>query len=146
LSAVTDANGHAKLMIAVCIPWRDAHVRTARSDAGSWDEHVEFCEQLHVSRQSLDAQVPTVVVGDFNQRIPGSARGPIRAASALTAALDGLTVWTASETSCGGLIDHVAGSDQLVLERALAWPADDAGQRLSDHAGVACDVRIASPE
>jgi hypothetical protein len=107
-----------------------------------WDEHVELCDQLRVYRQSLDARLPTVVVGVFNPRIAAAAR----AATALAAALDGLTVWTTAETSCGQLIDHVAGDDRFVLERVLAWPGTHAGRRLTDHAGVACDVRIASPE
>jgi hypothetical protein len=146
VSAITDARCQPVRVIAVCIPWRDAHVRTGRADAGLWDEHVEFCDQLRGYRQSVDARVPTVVVGDFNQRMAGSARGSARAATALAAALEGLTVWTAGETSCGQLIDHVAGNDRFVLDRVVGWPGTDAGRRLSDHAGVACDVRIARPE
>jgi hypothetical protein len=92
LSAVTHTNAQPVRVIAVCIPWRDAHVRTGRADAGLWDEHIEFCDQLREYLQSLDARAPTVVIGDFNQRVPGAARRSAPAATALAAAFDGLTM------------------------------------------------------
>jgi endonuclease/exonuclease/phosphatase family metal-dependent hydrolase len=70
LVAVTDTDEGPIRVIAVCIPWRDAHVRSGRRDARGWEEHVECCGQLLAFRQALDAGVPTLIAGDYNQRIP----------------------------------------------------------------------------
>ena len=51
--AVTDTPDGPVRVVAVCIPWRDAHVRTGRADSRPWGEHVEFCGQLRELRRTL---------------------------------------------------------------------------------------------
>jgi endonuclease/exonuclease/phosphatase family metal-dependent hydrolase len=139
--ATTDLKDGPVRVIAVCIPWREAHVLSGRRDAARWEEHLEFCNQLSRLRQVLDARVPTVIAGDFNQRIP-RARQPTFVMMALEEALDGMKVWTAGETRHGQLIDHIAGDARFTLDHREAWPATVADRRLSDHSGVACDVHM----
>ena len=126
---------------AVCIPWARAHVTSGRRDAGQWDEHIDCCSQL--------AQLPqgprSILIGDFNQRIPRS-RQPLRAADALTSMLQGWTVWTAGDTGHGRMIDHIATSSDLAGGDIACWPGTDDTGRLSDHAGVACTVREADAQ
>jgi len=141
-AAVTDTDGGPVRVIAVCIPWRDAHVRTGRGGAKLWQEHLKFCTQLSAIRQSLDSGVPTILAGDFNQRIPRTTQPPSVAAG-LEAAIDGLRVWTKGDTEHGRLIDHIAGDERLEKDRVRVWSGIDAGGPLSDHNGVACDVRVA---
>jgi endonuclease/exonuclease/phosphatase family metal-dependent hydrolase len=136
---VTDTPDGPVRVIAVCIPWRDAHVRTGRADARPWGEHLEFCHQLRELRSTLDPRERLAVVGDFNQRIP-KARQPAPVAEALAGALDGLDVWSAGDTSVGPLIDHIAGDRRLAIDGIQVWPAADADGRLSDHRGVACAI------
>lgn len=142
LAGHTDTDQGPIRMIAVCIPWRDAHVSTGRKTAKAWNEHVECCGQLLAFRQALDPDLPTLIAGDYNQRIPRKHQ-TIRAAEALDAALVGMTLWTRGETNCGQLIDHIAGSGDLLGDKIDVWPAGDADGPLSDHTGVACDVHIA---
>lgn len=62
----------------VCIPWASAHVSTGRRDATNWSQHLECCDQIEKLAAQFDPQIPTIVAGDFNQRIP-RRRQPIRA-------------------------------------------------------------------
>ena len=141
LAATTATDDGPVRVIAVCIPWQDAHVSTGRKDRKGWEEHVECCGQLLAFRQAFDAGVPTLVAGDYNQRIPRK-RQPIRAEEALDAALVDMTVWTGGDTHCGQLIDHIAGSPDLAFDSIEVWPAGDADGPLSDHSGVAGNVHI----
>lgn len=136
VGGVVHLEGLPVTVLAVCIPWRDAHVRTGRRDAAAWGEHLEFCTALRPSVSAAAAAGLTVVVGDFNQRIPRT-RQPPDVASALVDALGPLQVPTAGEHTVGRLIDHVAVTHAMTVVDVTAWSNVIDGQRLSDHAGVA---------
>jgi hypothetical protein len=55
-------------IVGVCIPWKDAHVRTGRKDKQSWEDHIDYLNGLQNILPKFDNQ--TLVMGDFNQRIP----------------------------------------------------------------------------
>jgi exonuclease III len=58
--------------VGVCIPWRDAHVKTGRRDRTAWEDHLSYCRGLErVLARYASHPPPIVLVGDFNQRIPG---------------------------------------------------------------------------
>ena len=124
-------------IIGVCIPWRDAHVNTGRSDASAWSEHLQYLDQLEDLLVRLEGAVPTVIAGDFNQRIP-RVNQPIRVADRLTAVLDGWTTHTAGPMANGPHIDHIATNANLICRSASDWPGADPEGRLSDHSGVCC--------
>ena len=124
-------------ILGVCIPWRDAHVNTGRGDASPWSEHMDYLDRLEVLLAGLDHDLPTVIAGDFNQRIP-RVRQPVRVADRLSEVLAGWTTHTAGDFPNGPHIDHIATDRRLVLESARDWPASDRLGRLSDHAGVIC--------
>jgi endonuclease/exonuclease/phosphatase family metal-dependent hydrolase len=143
--AVTTAetpNGPVRV-VGVCIPWRDAHVNTGRADAESWSEHMDYLDRLEVILAQLDDRVPTVIAGDFNQRIP-RGRQPIRVADRLHEVLAGWKIHSAGALPNGPHIDHIATNQGLVLESTHDWPASDHLGRLSDHAGVSCRFCFAS--
>lgn len=129
-------------IIGVCIPWRDAHVTTGRSDASAWSEHLHYLDQLDDLLATLDPSVPTVIAGDFNQRIP-RVRQPVRVAERLAEVLAGWTVHTAGDLPDGPHIDHIATDDRFVCRSASDWSGTDAMGRLSDHAGVSCRLDFA---
>ena len=137
----TSLDGVSIDVLAVCIPWRDAHVRSGRQDRNVWDEHLEFCETLGHEITDRLADGPVVVAGDFNQRVPRH-RQPVRVAEALTRALEPLGVTTKGEQTVGSLIDHVACSSALRAVDVVAWPNTIDEVRISDHSGVAADLHF----
>lgn len=124
-------------VIGVCIPWRDAHVSTGRSDAGAWSEHLEYLDQFQELLNGLDNAVPTVIAGDFNQRIP-RVQQPIRVAERLAQVLTDWKIHTTGAFEHGPHIDHIASNDHLGCQDATDWSGIDGLGRLSDHSGVSC--------
>lgn len=124
-------------IVGVCIPWRDAHVKTGRGDAQPWSEHLDHLDQLEELLAGFGDTVPIVIAGDFNQRIP-RGRQPVRVAERLNEVFSGWTIHTAGALPNGPHIDHIATNRRLVLHSVRDWPASDHLGRLSDHAGVVC--------
>lgn len=82
--------------------------------------------------------MPTLLVGDFNQRIPRT-RAPIRVAAALGDCLGDLVVATGGHVAGidRQVIDHVAHSTSLAVRALEGFDRHDAdGRPLSDHGGV----------
>lgn len=128
-------------ILGVCIPWRDAHVNTGRRDASPWSEHLDYLDRFGKLVADLDGDVPAVIAGDFNQRIP-RGRQPLRVFDRLRDVLAGWTIHTAGDLPNGPHIDHIATNRRFVLESVSDWPAADEHGRLSDHAGVMCRLRF----
>ena len=55
-------------ILGVCIPWKDAHVRTGRKDKEAWEDHISYLEGLQQLLSNITSK--TLVMGDFNQRVP----------------------------------------------------------------------------
>ncbi len=128
-------------VLAICIPWHMADV-THPLDVKRrhWELHLNYLEIL--SGLIADISLPTVVAGDFNQRIPRVRYGNHRAAAALEAAFTPLSIVTGGtpEGAARPGIDHIALSRHLRPERVWGWPNDVAGHRLSDHDGAGADI------
>jgi endonuclease/exonuclease/phosphatase family metal-dependent hydrolase len=135
----TSVRGITYRVIGVCIPWQDAHVRTGRADRKRWAEHIDYCEAIAPTIAEAVRRGPTIVAGDFNQRLP-RYRQPLAAAQALSEAIDLLDVPTAGEQAVGQLIDHIAVSRDLHVQDVEAWPNVVEGERTSDHSGVAVTI------
>lgn len=133
-------------VVGVCIPWRDAHVRTGRSDRKPWEDHMAYLGGLG---QLLGAATgPVVVVGDFNQRLPRKGQ-PAPVYDALSDALrPSLNVITEGALDSGGkpLIDHAATSPHVTgrLVRTIPRVNED-GLRLSDHVALILEIRPTPP-
>ena len=130
-------------VFGVCIPWADAHVRTGRKDRARWEDHIAY---LHALRQILNAQAedPTVVLGDFNQRVP-RLRQPQRVFDELMRTFDGWQIATeGQEPGVDELvIDHVVLDNQLRGQGVCVWTRnDECGKSLSDHTGVTARVQL----
>lgn len=124
-------------IIGVCVPWRGAHVTHGHRNRQPWEDHGHFLRGL---APVLAAAGPnTVVVGDFNQRIP-RANQPIEMANLLDAALVGFEVPTAQVRDLQ-LIDHIAhacGLEMVGQPEMIAGTVD--GLELSDHTGVSIEL------
>lgn len=123
-------------IVAVCIPWSSAHVSTGRKDATSWSEHLDCLDRLDELAAGFDPAIPTVVAGDFNQRLPRT-RQPKAVADRLVDVIGARwTIHTAGDVEHGPLIDHIASD--LACTGLSTWPGRTDEIRLSDHSGVAC--------
>lgn len=132
--------------VGVCIPWRDAHVRTGGRNREPWEDHLAYCEGLgRILGRYASMGVPVCVLGDYNQRIPRVSQ-PLHVAEALVSAIPGsFQIATAEMKDREGknLIDHFAVSRGLAITITDILPksATD-GTRLSDHAGVAAVLKF----
>lgn len=97
---------------------------------------MDHLDQLEALLAGFNDDLPTVIAGDFNQRIP-RGRQPIRVAERLAEVLGTWEIHTAGSLPNGPHIDHIATNRRLVLESTHDWAASDHLGRLSDHAGVA---------
>lgn len=134
-------------VVGVCVPWKDAHVRTGQRNREPWEDHLAFLRALDGYLKSTAGDMPTTVIGDFNQRIPRT-RAPLVVAQGLQRALLGFEVPTAGEVPPlgGKVIDHVAHDHRLIGIRVQGWPGTRAdGLYLSDHDGVSVELALRSP-
>lgn len=126
--------------VGVCIPWRDAHVKTGRHDRAPWEDHVSYCAGLgRILRQHATNVEPLCVLGDYNQRIPRVSQ-PKDVAQALVEAIPSdFRIATAGATDLEGrnLIDHITVSRGLEISVTGFLPrTSEDGTHLSDHSGV----------
>lgn len=123
-------------VIGVCIPWRDAHVSSGRRDRERWQDHLAYLDGL--TRYVQQWRERTVIIGDFNQRIPRTYV-PTHVHEALLDCLAGYSVATAGPLPPNGQgsIDHLAHTIDLRSSevRTLSNVGAD-GERLSDHFGI----------
>lgn len=131
-------------VVGVCIPWRDAHVRTGRQDAKPWQQHMAFLENLPVVLEQAPPGLPVILAGDWNQRIP-ARRAPVAVTRALTAALGDLEVatsWPVAELTKPGVC-HIASTLPAIHVDGSPITGTDAAA-LSDHDLVR--ATLGSPE
>lgn len=122
----------------VCVPWRDAHVRTGRRDSGPWQEHLAFLDSLAIvldeeRRASTIDSDSRIILGDVNQR---GGRRPyrndeVRERWNTLCSIERLTPVTPDE-----IVDKIAPGRGLDATRVETF--DPAG--ISDHHAVRCRV------
>ena len=135
---------HGIRFIAVCIPWKDAHVRTGNRNREPWADHLTYIAHLdYVLGQYCARPEPVCLLGDYNQRIP-RVNQPFNVYDALTGLLyDRLICTTVGiKSDCGlPLIDHVSGTPGLEIQVDSVIPKETGGVKLSDHDGVLCTIQ-----
>lgn len=126
--------------VGVCIPWRDAHVKTGRRDRNPWEDHLLYCRELgRILKTFSRSELPICVLGDYNQRIPRQFQ-PQHVFDALLEAIPKqFRIATKGMIDKDGksLIDHITVSPDLnlTIEEIIPRISPD-GTRLSDHVGV----------
>ena len=128
-------------VIALCVPWHMSDVASGFHNTRPWEQHLDFLELLR-PMIAASPSVPTVIAGDFNQRVPRQRGGRIDAAAALASTFDGWDIVTTGiPKGCDRQgIDHMAISSGLVADRVHGWRNDDGGIRMSDHDAVVGDL------
>ncbi len=141
VSGVTESSLGAITVVGVCIPWRDAHVSSGRRDRRPWQDHVVYLNGLE--RYLKGARERTIVIGDYNQKIPRT-HAPHQVHAALTHCLgEHLSAATGGPLLPDGrtVIDHIAHtldlrpSDLITLSNLAPG-----GETLSDHLGVTASL------
>ena len=144
VSATAETPLGAVKVVGVCIPWRDAHVRTGRRDRQPWQDHIAYLHGLRELAKGWAAR--TMVIGDFNQRVPPRSQ-PERAVDALRKAM-GSNLRIATEGLCdetgSAAIDHLALTSDLIVDGISLLPSTEDGRKLSDHFGWAASTSIRS--
>ena len=141
ISGVTKTPIGEIIFVGVCIPWRDAHVRTGRKDRQMWEDHKIYLKGLKGILNSSSVE-PTILLGDFNQRVP-RLKQPIFIFNTLMATIpDSLSFATPGVIP--GIdkqtIDHVAHSPELTpFNLDSIDNLDYRNRELSDHFGVVID-------
>jgi endonuclease/exonuclease/phosphatase family metal-dependent hydrolase len=126
----------------VCIPYNMAGVRFGEPKRTPWELHTAYLEAL----SELIAPKPagTLVIGDFNQRVPRGSQ-PRRIYAALEQALlERFEVATAGSLGALGFraIDHICHSRDFVAEGCSVLSNEKpGGGRISDHFGLAVNLR-----
>ncbi|MYB20059.1 MAG: endonuclease/exonuclease/phosphatase family protein [Holophagales bacterium] len=82
-------------VVGVCIPWHFAHVNTGCKNRRPWEVHLDWLSSFKRTAFAA-ASRRTVVLGDFNQRVPRSWT-PKVVYAALRRALEGLVLSTCGE-------------------------------------------------
>ncbi len=135
VAATTDTASGPLRVVGLCIPWRDAHVRTGRRNRVAWEDHAAYLEPLPELLKQESLRGALVVAGDLNQTVPGT-RSPRPVQDLLARAFADLEITTAGR-SCGNrLLDHIAVTShwnplEVVLECLAHGEAP-----LSDHDAV----------
>ena len=130
-------------MIGVCIPWKDAHVKTGRKDRTPWQDHLAYLQGLQgiLAEQNSGN---TVLLGDFNQHLPRTKEPKLIHNALLSAIPNNFKVATAGkiEGAPSPAIDHLCHSPALACRHLSVLPQyDESGSRLSDHYGLLIDLQ-----
>ena len=138
VSGVTQTSVGTLAVVGVCIPHDKSHELCGRKDRRRWEEHelwLRGFEKLPCSR----ATKMTVVLGDFNQRIP-SRWAKKQARDALAHAFRGFLLPTSEDLPglpCR-ILDHIVHTLDLQLRGDVSFWCKryPKGKPLSDHFGV----------
>lgn len=133
-------------VIGICIPWREAHVRSGRRHRQPWEDHLAYLKALKEVLRGRNER--TLVIGDFNQRIPRQlVPAPVHQAL-LDCFAERFVIATRGPVEPAGTlaIDHIAHSRDLTsLQMHSLSAIGPGGEPLSDHFGVAAILqRIAA--
>jgi len=96
-------------LVGVCIPWKDAHVKGGRQNRERWEDHSIYLSALSDVPQFENKDLPTLVFGDFNQRMSGKfARKDVHEQLKRTFEQFVIPTGDLQDTDGKSAIDHIA--------------------------------------
>jgi len=129
-------------IFGVCIPWRDAHVKTGHKNRSPWEDHQIYLKYL---KNLIDSKRnSSIVMGDFNQRIPRKYSSVDVYNKLIETFCDHYKIATSGiiEEIGKQSIDHVAISKNLNLSDTQGISNHVNGISVSDHFGIYCRINI----
>jgi len=143
VAGTTDTSIGEVRVIAICVPWHMCDVRTGPKDRKPWEQHLRWLEEFGrlINEPST---IPTVIAGDFNQRVPARPRSPKKVTAALASIFETFDIITAGvPPGCDQQgIDHIAIDRRLEYQTVQGWPHNDGGVRMSDHDAAMADLTL----
>lgn len=128
-------------LFGVVIPYAHSNVVHGTGTARMWDDHARYLDALDRALAQRDTAVPTVVFGDFNQRLDGGrSRVPATLLRRLRSVLRDFDLATADlQAAEHYLLDHIA-VDGINPSGLGLIPRVDNDVRRSDHHGAYVDT------
>ena len=139
ISGITETSLGAVRVIGDCIPWWEAHVRTGQRNRQQWEDHMTYLREIAPILRSCDASIPTVILGDFNQRVPCQRQPQVVFQALMDAIGPDFDIVTSGEIANAPdySIDHVAISRQLRhVGIHFVSNLNEVGEEMSDHFGL----------
>lgn len=131
-------------VVGIVIPYRGSNVGHGSRDQTVWEDHRRYLAAL--VRILDDRRLPTVVVGDFNQRHPFDPDYivPEELHDELLQSLGHLRIVTGGHVPGldRPLIDHAAVSPEVRTQGFAAWSASQEGEQVSDHPGFRIELQL----
>lgn len=141
----TNIDGKSVRVLGLCIPYHMSRFNlSAEEKTRPWEDHLKFLDVIEPWLTAIPDQLPLIVVGDFNQRIP-RVWAPHRVYQRLMEVFAGFEFVTAQLQSPhdGKTIDHVATAGPIKcrgVEARSRFELD--GRPRSDHFGVVADFAL----
>lgn len=131
---------HGLNIHGVCIPWKDANVRGGQKNRVPWEDHIHYLDTLKPLIENSQGQ--TIVLGDYNQRIPRKWSPQ----DVYTKLLD--TFKPNFEISTTGIIeelnkqaiDHFASTHDIRVKSITVIDNYIGSLKLSDHFGFVIEI------
>lgn len=139
----TQISGVAHRVIGLCIPYAMASPFGKEPKTKQWTQHTAFLEAFIAYLSIIDLSIPTIILGDFNRRIPFKGWGSKAAYELLLMSLNGFQVLTADmrDASDRLTVDHIAiNFTAKDISVSFRTEMSENGKRRSDHFGVVVDV------
>jgi Endonuclease/Exonuclease/phosphatase family len=140
VSAITETPLGPLRCAGVCIPWKDAHVRSGTKDKIRWEDHKSYLRALRPVIENLPENA--IIVGDFNQRIPRGGNPQDTAELLMSSLGEQLSIVTSGQIPdvAEQSIDHLACRSYLEVKRIRGLPKIQDNVNLSDHFGLIVEL------
>ena len=131
---------HGLNIHGLCIPWKDAHVRGGQKNRLPWEDHSLYLDALKPMIE--DSQDQTIVLGDFNQRIPRKWSPKNVYTKLLEAFEPNFKIATTGTIKVMDkqAIDHFANTHDINIKSITTINNYIGSLRLSDHFGFVIEI------
>ena len=145
VSGVTQTSLGEVTVMGICIPWSGSRTEARRGSERKrrWEDHERYIRGLSEVLKAAPSE-RLIVMGDFNQRIGLCSSAPVKLRSALLSVVQPrMTIATAALGFQGRrAIDHIALTDDLVVESLSVVSNIHGESKLSDHFGIAAALSV----
>jgi endonuclease/exonuclease/phosphatase family metal-dependent hydrolase len=124
----------------VCIPWKSAHVTTGQKNRQVWQDHLQYLEGLKPIVENADSK--TIVLGDFNQRIPRQYSRTDVYTKLLETFESNFSIATSGliKEYDQQAIDHFAYTNDIKIKNIIGIDSHFGNMKLSDHFGFVIEI------